>query len=105
MLLSSELSQHQFVPKEYDLDVTEERVRNTFVFTEKDLPGFKSKSRAKFDAASANMPARLTRAKNENPISKQPYDPNKRFQPYFKRAIPSEYVGGKWAGQSWYLLN
>lgn len=89
MLLTSDLAQHQLVPKEYLLDVTEEAVKNTFLFTEQDLPGFKSKSKQKFDPASANMPARLTRAKNEKPISKQPYDPNKRFQPYFKKAIPS----------------
>ena len=91
MLLSSNLAEHQTVPKEYVLDVTEERVKNTFVFTEQDLPGFKSKSRQKFDPASANMPARLTRPKNDKPISKQPYDPNKRFQPYFRKAIPSKH--------------
>jgi transcription initiation factor TFIIF subunit beta len=91
MLLSSDIAQHQTVPKEYLLDITEEKVKNTFVFTEQDLPGFKSRSRQKFDLASANMPARLTRPKNETPISKQPYDPNKRFQPYFRKAIPSSY--------------
>jgi len=91
MLLSSNLAEHQTVPKEYVLDVTEETVKNTYVFTEQDLPGFKSKSRQKFNPASANMPARLTRPKNDKPISKQPYDPNKRFQPYFRKAIPSKY--------------
>ena len=95
MLLSSDLSVHQSVPKEYELGVTDENVANTFVFTEQDLPGFKSKSKAKFDASSANMPARLTRGKNERTGPKQPYDPNKRFQPYYRKAIPSEcaYVG------------
>ena len=93
MLLTKDLAEHQTVPKEYDLDITDESVKNTFVFTEKDLPGFKSRSRAKFDLASANMPSRLTRPKNDKPFSKQPYDPNKRFQPYFRKAIPSEYIG------------
>ena len=92
MLLSSDLSVHQPVPKEYELGVTDENVTNTFVFTEQDLPGFKSKSKAKFDASSANMPARLTRGKNEKPGTKQPYDPNKRFQPYYRKAIPSQYA-------------
>ena len=90
MLLSSDLSAHQTVPKEYVLDVTSESVRNTFVFTEQDLPGFKSKSKQKFDPSSANMPARLTRTKNDKPSSKEPYDPEKRFQPYFRKAIPSQ---------------
>jgi transcription initiation factor TFIIF subunit beta len=88
MLLSSELAEHQTVPKEYLLDVTEEAVKNTFVFTEQDLPGFKSKSKAKFDAASANIPARLTRPKTEKQGEKQPFDKNKRFQPYYRKAIP-----------------
>ncbi|KAI9048098.1 hypothetical protein LZ554_007894 [Drepanopeziza brunnea f. sp. 'monogermtubi'] len=90
MLLTSDLAAHQAIPKEFDLDVTAETVNNTYVFTEKDLPGFKSRSRAKFDPASANMPARLTRPKNDKPITKQPYDPNKRFQPYFRKAIPKK---------------
>jgi len=93
MLLDSNIAQHQLVPKEYNLDVTTENVTNTFVFTEQDLPGFKSKSAMAFDAATANMPARFNRAKAEKdkPLPKQPYDPNKRFQPYFKKAIPSQY--------------
>lgn len=88
MLLTSDLAQHQTIPKEYSLDITGENVKNTYVFTEQDLPGFKSKSKQKFDPVSANMPARLSRPKVEKP--KGPWDPNKRFQPYFKKAIPSE---------------
>jgi len=69
--------------------MTEESVRNTFVFTEQDLPGFKSRSREKFDPASANMPARLTKpARAEKP--KEPWDPNRKVMPYFRKAIPSE---------------
>lgn len=90
MLLRSDLEQHQQVPKEYELDITSEHVRNTFVFTEQDLPGFKSRSRTKFDPESANMPARLTRPKFEKTGDKQPYDKTKRFQPYFKKAIPKK---------------
>jgi transcription initiation factor TFIIF subunit beta len=89
MLLSSNVPQHQTIPKEYQLDITNQKVDNTFVFTEQDLPGFKSRSRQKFDLASANMPSRLSRAKNDKGISKERFDPNKRFQPYFRKAIPS----------------
>jgi len=88
MLLSPNIAQHQTVPKEYDLKMVDSAVKNTYVFTEKDLPGFKSKSKAKFDAASANMPSRLTRLKDNKAGPKQPFDPNKRFQPYFRKAIP-----------------
>lgn len=91
MLLSSDIGEHQTVPKEYMLDVTEENVKNTFIFTEQDLPGFKSKSKQKFDLATANIPGRLTMAKkNEKAAAtKTPYDPNRRFQPYYRKAIPS----------------
>lgn len=88
MLLSNNIAEHQSIPKEYTLDVVSEAVRNTFVFSEKDLPGFKSKANQKFDLASANMPSRLTRNKDK-PISTKPFDPSKRFQPYFRKAIPS----------------
>lgn len=89
MLLSSDLSVHQMVPKEYELDLTAEDVKNTFVFTEKDLPGYKSRSQVKFDPASANMPSRLTRpARVEKP--RQPFDPDRKFKEYYKKAIPSK---------------
>lgn len=38
MLLSSNIAEHQPIPKEYQLDINNESVKNTFVFTEKDLP-------------------------------------------------------------------
>jgi transcription initiation factor TFIIF subunit beta len=90
MLLRSDLAQHQAMPKEYDLNIQSETVQNTFVFTEQDLPGFKSRAKNKFDPESANMPARLNRAKVEKPGERQPWDKNRKFQPYFKKAIPSE---------------
>ncbi|PQE04081.1 hypothetical protein CJF31_00003197 [Rutstroemia sp. NJR-2017a BVV2] len=90
MLLNSNIAEHQNVPKEYNLEVTNQNVKNTFIFSEQDLPGFKSKSRQKFDLETANMPARLTRAKVEKPAAKQPWDPNKRFQPQYRKAIPKK---------------
>jgi len=90
MLLSPEIGVHQMIPKHYDLEVVDVNVQNTFVFTEQDLPGYKSKSSQKFDPALANMPARLTRpARVDKP--REPYDPNKKFKPYFRKAIPSEH--------------
>jgi transcription initiation factor TFIIF subunit beta len=91
MLLRSDLAQHQNVPKEYDLDITAEKVDNTFIFTEKDLPGFKSKSQIPFDPEMANMPARLTRPKfPKGSPDKTPWKVNKTYQPYFRRAIPKK---------------
>lgn len=90
MLLRSDLAIHQGVPKEYELDVSGESINNTFVFTEQDLPGFTSRSRVKFDPATANMPARLNRARVEKNKEKQPWDKSKPGQPYAKKAVPSE---------------
>lgn len=91
MLLRKDISQHQNVPKEYNLDITEENVKNTFVFTEQDLPGYKTRSQTKFDLKSANMPARLIRSQQEKSESRDYSDPSKRFQPYFRKAIPSQF--------------
>lgn len=92
MLLNADIAQHQLVEKEYRLEINSNDVSNTFVFTEQDLPGFKSRSRPKdFDLATANMPARFQRQKQQDSQPKQPYDPNKRFQPYFRKAVPSMY--------------
>ncbi|KAH8593699.1 transcription initiation factor IIF, beta subunit [Bisporella sp. PMI_857] len=87
MLLTSDIKEHQLIPKEYDLEMVEESVNNTFVFAEQDLPGYKSKSKQKFDLASANMPARLTRPSKVEK-TKQPYDPNRKFVPQYRKAVP-----------------
>lgn len=87
MLLASELPQHQAIPKEYELDITSQAVDNTYVFTEQNLPGFKSKTQGKFESSTANMPARLNRERNQK--ERPAFDKNKRFQPYFRRAVPS----------------
>ncbi len=88
MLLRSDLAQHQMVPKEYDLQITSEAVNNTFVFTEQDLPGFKSKSTKNIEP---DMPAWLSRdrASNKSGEKQHPWDKSKRYQPYYRRAIPS----------------
>lgn len=98
MLLNHELAIHQGVPKEYNLELIPQNpenpnarqdITNRFVFSEQDLPGYKSRSRQKFDKASANMPARLTRpSKIEKP--KQAWDPNKKYEQYYKKAAPSK---------------
>jgi len=94
MLLNADIAQHQLVEKEYNLEINSNDINNTFVFTEQDLPGYKSRSRPKaFDMATANMPARFQRQKQQEQQSRQPYDPNKRFQPYLRKAVPSKCVG------------
>ena len=90
MLLRNDLKEHQGIAKEYSFALPEgEEAKNTFVFTEQDLPGFKSRSRQKFDTATANMPSRLTRPKTDR--VRAPYDPNKKFVPYARKSVPSKF--------------
>ncbi|KAL7627411.1 hypothetical protein AAE478_001604 [Parahypoxylon ruwenzoriense] len=93
MLIDHRLSQHQSVPKEYNLEVKDMQLTNTFLFTEQDLPGFKSKSQG----ANSDIPAYL-RPKPDRPREeKKPEENNKgnrkgRYQPYYRKAIPKKTV-------------
>lgn len=94
-------SAHQLVPVEYDLEVTDKAVQNHFIFSEEDLPGFKAKSKARAEAAASGMPASLLRPKNE-PQERRPYDRRSRYQPYYRKAVPSmsKFFSGDAVGQN-----
>ena len=91
MLLQAGLPEHQILPKEYDLEVTDRAVKNHFVFSEKDLESFKARNKARAEAQSAGIPTHLLRAKdgNSGPAEKPRYNRRSRFQPYYRKAIPS----------------
>jgi len=80
MVLKPGLKQNQKVPKEYDLRTTTENSQNTFVFSEKDLPGFSSGSRG------VRKPDESGRAGADRKIDK-----NKKYTPYYRKAIPSTH--------------
>lgn len=85
MLLRPDLAQHQGLPKEYNLDITDPVVNNTYVFTEQDLAGYAAKNKAKADAIAAGIPAHLLKQKTE----RQPYERGKKGAPPPKKSIPS----------------
>ena len=86
ILLNPGRAEHQNLPKEYNLEVQEHNLRNTFVFSEADLEGYKSKNKARQQAADAGIPSHLLRAK-EKPA---PTPGGKRGrQEYFRKVIPS----------------
>lgn len=89
MLLTANTPEHQLLPREYDLEILDQDVNNSFIFSEEDLPGYKNKTRS--DAASAGIPLALLRSRgNGNGGSERPtYDRRSRFQPYYRKAIPS----------------
>lgn len=90
MLLKSDLAQHQDVPKEYNLDITEPQVNNTYVFTEQDLPGYASKNKAKADAIKAGIPAYLMKSKNEKETSNQSWERRKKGGVPPRKSIPKK---------------
>ncbi|RYP73727.1 hypothetical protein DL771_003440 [Monosporascus sp. 5C6A] len=98
MLLDHRQPEHQNVPKEYNLDVKDMQLINTFMFTEQDLPGYKNKSQG----ANRNIPPHLRRRQEQPPRDKNQPDANagvkKRYQPYYRKAIPKKTVlAGKFA--------
>jgi transcription initiation factor TFIIF subunit beta len=90
MLLQANCPEHQALPREYELEILDQNVSNHFVFSEEDLPGFKARSKARTDAANAGMPASLLRQKNENNDQPKRYDRRSRYQPYYRKAVPSK---------------
>lgn len=88
MLLQADCPEHQMLPREYDLEVLDREVKNHFIFTEEDLPSYKAKNKARQEAINAGIPAHLLRPKPEGG-QKQTYDRRSRYQPYYRKAIPS----------------
>ncbi|KZF23855.1 hypothetical protein L228DRAFT_246706 [Xylona heveae TC161] len=86
LLLSSELEQNRDVPKEYNLRITNESPANTYVFTEKDLPGYASKVRSGRPVGDRLPPS----SRPETHDRRYGKDRGKRWEPYYRKAIPKQ---------------
>jgi transcription initiation factor TFIIF subunit beta len=74
------------LPKDFDMNVTNMAVENTFIFTEKDLPGFETKPKPD----GPEIPARLIyQQRREREAAAKKANPDGRFQPYARKSIPS----------------
>jgi transcription initiation factor TFIIF subunit beta len=102
MLLASDRAEHQGLPKEYELDLMNSAVENHFVFTEEDLPGFKARSKARQKAADAGIPMSILKQKTDKPAEKPTYEKRGRYQPYYRKAIPSPCL--RFRGQAYGIL-
>lgn len=89
MLLHSNIQPHQELPKEYNLDVHNPDVHNTFVFTEQDLGSYAAKNKERAKALAAGIPAHLLRQQQQKQ-SGESSDRGRRSGPYTRKAIPSE---------------
>ncbi|KUI52533.1 Transcription initiation factor IIF subunit beta [Cytospora mali] len=65
LLLKNTVPNHQGLPREYDLVDTDSAVKNTFIFNESDLEGFKNKNKLRKQAADQGIPSYLMRPKVE----------------------------------------
>lgn len=88
---------HALVPKEYNMNITNVKPPNTFVFTEKDFPGFATRSRpkSKYGADAAARPFSQAEPRfffqDRNRQNNGKIDKNNRNKYRQRRAIPSEY--------------
>ncbi|KAI2623661.1 hypothetical protein GGS21DRAFT_547098 [Xylaria nigripes] len=91
LLLDHTRASHQTIPKEYILEPKDLDLANTFLFTEQDLPGYKSKSHG----ANSDIPPYLRRRyeqQQQRPEDKtQPENGVKKnkYQPRYRKAIPT----------------
>ena len=87
MRLKPEIPAHKEVPKEYDMEVANHDVNNTFVFTEQDLPSYAAKNKERAAALAQGIPAHLLRKQQKQ--MEPPADRSRKGAPYARRPIPS----------------
>jgi transcription initiation factor TFIIF subunit beta len=92
MRLKPELEVHKNVPKEYDMDVTNQSVTNTFVFTEQDLPSYAAKNKERAAALAQGIPAHLLRKQQRQ--LEPPAERGKKGS-YSRRPIPSRSLASR----------
>ena len=79
--LNPTLEQHQGISKRYDMRTTGQDIPNTFVFSEKDLPGLNSKGKSK---------AHLSGVQTGRANGRDRVDKGFRYQGWSRKAVPSE---------------
>lgn len=95
LLLNKDAVQNKNTPTEYNMHITNQQSSNTFIFTEKDLPGYASKGKGDSRKGQSNG-AYSSTPRTFRDRSK--IDKNKRWQPSFRKAIPSKSLmpNNKW---------
>lgn len=91
-----DIDQTKGVPKEYNLfslslqsNNSAERIPNTFVFTEKDLPGYRAPQNALFSEEFQGQ-GRSHLYEEAKRDAKKKENHAKRWSPYIRKAIPSK---------------
>lgn len=72
------------------MHITNQQSSNTFIFTEKDLPGYASKGKGDARKGQNNGTYSSTQITGRTFRDRSKIDKNKRWQPSFRKAIPSK---------------
>ena len=93
LLLEPQIPSHKDIPQEYNMNLTNRKSSNTFVFSEKDLHGYSTKSKIGMPGRAAGGPYPSRAPNSAFQQRSRQNAPNreagKRWQPY-KRTIPSQ---------------
>ena len=98
LLLSSAISINETVPKEYNMQITNQDTANTFIFSEKDLPGYTNRVRGTVRQSQENtlLPLSQVRSRSQHQDrllrASSRIDKTKKWQPYYRKAIPSKVL-------------
>ncbi|KAK0613036.1 transcription initiation factor IIF, beta subunit-domain-containing protein [Bombardia bombarda] len=88
MLLRSDIEPHKNLPKEYNMEVADGYVENTFVFTEQDQPSYAAKNKERAAQLARGVPSQLLRQQQQKMQDSQPHERGKARQPYTRRGVP-----------------
>lgn len=89
MLLNDEIPEHQAAPKEYDLELQDNNVKNTFLFSEKDLPRFAAREKRRKEAMAMDLPQHMVNRARDGRIEKKPAKGFK-FNSNYQQNVPSK---------------
>ena len=95
-MLASDVKSNDVVPKEYNLQITNETSVNTFIFTERDVPGYdKLKVQVRQGPKSTTQPfsqaiPRIHVLDRHKPRSTR-FEKGRRFHQYHRKAVPSKF--------------
>jgi transcription initiation factor TFIIF subunit beta len=85
------LTEHKDLPKEYNMEIANPDVHNTFIFSEQDLPSYAAKNKERAAALAQGIPAHLLRQQQRQTEPQPAADrTSRRAGPYTRRAIPSK---------------
>ena len=90
LMLEPETAERSVLPREYVLEVTNSMAANTFVFSEKDLPGYTTKLRSvtKAEAGSPTSPGHRSVLQDRTGLGPRGIEKNHKGQG--RRGVPSK---------------